>query len=170
VDTPSSVNQLVVPGGRLLGPGLGEERFVDVRDDTAASNSGLDEGVELLVTTDGELQVTRCDALDLEVLGGIAGQLENLGGEVLEDGSAVNSSRSADAALRRNGLLQEPVDTADRKLHKGTTLASTSASIVGLKIHSNDHQVGHGDRSQHCGAETEDVAKTRTSYLQASAV
>ena len=131
---------------------------MDVRDDTAASNSGLDEGVELLITTDGELQVTRCNALDLEILRGIAGQLENLGGEVFEDGSAVNSSRSADAALRRNGLLQEPVDTADRKLHKGTTLASTSASSVGLKIHSNDHQAGHGDRSQHCGAETEDVA------------
>ena len=32
------------------------------------SDGGLDEGVELLVTTDGELQVTRCDALHLEVL------------------------------------------------------------------------------------------------------
>jgi hypothetical protein len=43
-----------------------------VGDNTAASDGGLDEGVKLFVTTDGELQVTRGDALDLEVLGGVA--------------------------------------------------------------------------------------------------
>ena len=44
----------------LGGGGRGRER--------ETSDGGLDEGVELLVTTDGELQVTRCDALHLEVL------------------------------------------------------------------------------------------------------
>ena len=43
-----------------VGGGRGRER--------ETSDGGLDEGVELLVTTDGELQVTRCDALHLEVL------------------------------------------------------------------------------------------------------
>jgi hypothetical protein len=56
---------------------------VDVGDDAAARDGGLDERVELLVTADGELQVARGDALDLEVLGRVAGQLEDLGGEVL---------------------------------------------------------------------------------------
>ncbi len=45
---------------------------------TAASNGGLDEGVKLLVTADGELKVARGDTLGLEVLGGVAGKLENL--------------------------------------------------------------------------------------------
>ena len=60
---------------------------MDVWDDTTAGDGGLDEGIELLVTTDGELQVARGDALDLEVLGGIACELKHLSSQVLEDGS-----------------------------------------------------------------------------------
>ena len=41
-------------------------------DHTATGDGGLDEGVKLFVTTDGELQVARSDALDLEVLGSVA--------------------------------------------------------------------------------------------------
>ena len=40
-------------------------------EDTTESDGGTDEGVELLITTNGELKVTRGDALDLEVLGGV---------------------------------------------------------------------------------------------------
>ena len=36
---------------------------MDVGDDAASSNSGLDERVQLFVTTNGELEVTRSDAL-----------------------------------------------------------------------------------------------------------
>ena len=60
---------------------------MDVRDDTTAGDGGLDEGIEFLVTTDGELQVARSDALDLEVLAGIACELQHLSSQVLEDGS-----------------------------------------------------------------------------------
>ena len=56
---------------------------MDVGDDTTTGDRGLDERVELLVTTDGELQVARGDTLDLEVLGGVSRELKNLGGEVL---------------------------------------------------------------------------------------
>ena len=70
--------------GRLLLLGrLVDQRLVDVRDHAAARDRGLDERVELLVTTDGELQVARGDTLDLEVLGGVSRELKNLGGEVL---------------------------------------------------------------------------------------
>ena len=51
---------------------------MDVRNDAAAGNGGLDQGVQLLVTTNGELQVTGGDTLHLQVLGGVACQLENL--------------------------------------------------------------------------------------------
>jgi len=52
----------------LLG-GLVDEGLVDVGDHTAAGDGRLDEGVELLVTTDGELKVAGGDALDLLRLG-----------------------------------------------------------------------------------------------------
>lgn len=59
------------------------QRAVDVRDDTTAGDRGLDERVELLVSADGQLQVAGRDALDLEVLGRVARELEHLGGQVL---------------------------------------------------------------------------------------
>eukprot|EP01043_Picozoa_sp_COSAG02_P014254 COSAG02_NODE_585_length_19988_cov_11.056061_7_plen_91_part_00 len=89
---------------------------MNVRDDTTAGDRGLDESVELLVTADGELQVTRRDALDLQVLGGVARELEDLGGEVLQDGGAVHSGGGANAALGRHGVLQEAVDAAHGEL------------------------------------------------------
>ena len=51
---------------------------MDMRDNSTSGNGRLDERVQLLVTTDGELQVARRDTLHLEILGRIAGQLENL--------------------------------------------------------------------------------------------
>lgn len=71
--------------------GLHDEGLVDVGDDTTASDSGLDEGIELFVTADSQLQVARGDALHLQVLGGVTCELEHLSGEVLKDGSRVDS-------------------------------------------------------------------------------
>lgn len=38
---------------------------------TSEGDRCTDQRVELLVTADGELQVAGCDALDLEILGGV---------------------------------------------------------------------------------------------------
>ena len=57
---------------------LSDERLVDMRDDAAAGDGRLDQRVQLLVSADGELQVTRRDTLHLQILGRVAGQLENL--------------------------------------------------------------------------------------------
>lgn len=54
---------------------LPNEGFVDVGNDTSSSNCCLDKGVQLLVTTDGQLQVTGSDTLHLQVFGGITRQL-----------------------------------------------------------------------------------------------
>ena len=62
---------------------LKDESLVDVRDHTTASNSGLDQGVKLFITSNSELQVSGSDALDLEILGGVAGQFEDLSSQVL---------------------------------------------------------------------------------------
>lgn len=95
---------------------LHDEGLVDVGDDTAASDGGLDQGVELLVAADGELQVAGSDALDLEVLRGVARELKHLGSEVLEDGSRVDRGSGADARAGVDSALQEPVDPANREL------------------------------------------------------
>ena len=96
---------------------------MDVRDDTAARDRGLDERVELLITRNGELEVTRRDTLHLEVLGRVAGKLENLSGKVLEDGSRVDGGRGSDAAVGRDARLEVTVDTADRELEAGALRA-----------------------------------------------
>ena len=71
---------------------LQQQRSVDMRQDTTERDRGPDKGVEFLVAADGELQVARGDALDFEVLGGVAGEFENFSGEILEDGSDVYGS------------------------------------------------------------------------------
>lgn len=89
---------------------------MDVRDHTAAGNGRLDERVELLVTTDGELQMARRDALHLEVLGRVPCQLEHLGRQVLEDGRRVDGRRCADTPTRVAAVLEEAMDAPDGEL------------------------------------------------------
>merc|ERR1712122_124635 len=62
---------------------LSNQRLVDVGDDSTASNGGLDQGVQLLVSPDGELEMSGGDPLHLEILTGVTGQLEDLSSEVL---------------------------------------------------------------------------------------
>ena len=83
---------------------------MDVGDDAAAGDGRLDQGVQLLVTADGQLQMSRGDPLHLEVLGGVAGELEDLGGEVLEDGGAVDGGGGSNTARREGAALQVTVD------------------------------------------------------------
>lgn len=87
-----------------------------MRDHTAPSYCGLDKRVQLLVTTDGELQVTRSDALYLEVLGRVACQLQHLRSEVLQDRSAVHCSGGTDPSMARGASLQMSVDAAHGEL------------------------------------------------------
>ena len=84
--------------GGLLGL-LWEKDGVDVREDTAGGNGdATEELVELLIVADGELDVARDDALLLVVAGGVTGELEDLSGEVLEDGGEVDWGTSTDAS------------------------------------------------------------------------
>lgn len=57
---------------------LADEGLVDVRNDSAASDGGLDQGVQLLVSTDGQLQMAGGDTLHLQIFGSVTGQLEDL--------------------------------------------------------------------------------------------
>jgi len=85
--------------------GLVDKCLVNVWDDTTTSDGGLDQRIQLLVTSDGQLQVSWRDSLHLEVLGGVACKLEDLCGQVLEDGSAVNCGCGSDSAVSTDSAL-----------------------------------------------------------------
>ena len=89
---------------------------MDVGDNTAASNGSLDERVKFLVTADRQLQVTGSDALNLQVLACVSGQLKHLSGEVLENRCGVDRRSCADTAVRAHSALEESVNSSDREL------------------------------------------------------
>lgn len=89
---------------------------MDVGEDTSGSDGGgVHQSVELLVVADGELDVTGDDSGLLVVLGGVSGELENLSGEVFEDGGEVHGGTSTDA-LSVAASLHEAGDSADWEL------------------------------------------------------
>ena len=51
---------------------LEDECLVDMGNDSTAGNGCLDQGVELFVSSDCELQVSWCDSLHLQVLAGVS--------------------------------------------------------------------------------------------------
>ena len=102
-----------------LGGRLGDEHGVDVGEDTALGDGhAAEELVELLVVAHGQLDVAGDDARLLVVAGGVAGQLEDLSGEVLEDGSEVHGGTATNAGGEL-ALLQEAGDTPDGELKPG---------------------------------------------------
>merc|ERR550514_1888539 len=68
-----------------------DEGVVDHGEDSTGSDGARShESVELLIVYDGELEVSWHDSASLVVLGGISCELENLSGEVFENGSHVD--------------------------------------------------------------------------------
>lgn len=112
----------------LLQVGLVDEGLVDVGDDTAASNGGLDQCIQLLVSADGQLQMAGRDALHLQVLGGVSCQLQHLSGEVLEDGARIHGRGGTDTLLVRHALLEETVNTTHRELQSTILLKREGGS------------------------------------------
>lgn len=100
---------------RLLG-GLLDQRLVDMWDDTTTGDGSLDEGVQLLVTADGQLQMAGGHTLHLQILGGVASQLKHLSGQVLQDRGGVDSGGGTNALVRRHTGLQETMDTTNWEL------------------------------------------------------
>ncbi len=98
---------------------LGQKNGLDVGQATTLGDGHpTEELVQLLVVADGELQVTRDDARLLVVAGSVAGQLENLSGEVFEDGSQVDWGAGTDT-LGVVALAEQSVHTANRELKTG---------------------------------------------------
>ena len=71
--------------------GLFDEFLVDVWKNTTGSDGSVaHEFGELIIVSDSELDVSWDDSGSLVVSGGVTSELEDLGGEVLKDGSKVN--------------------------------------------------------------------------------
>uniref|UniRef100_A0A453SSK6 Uncharacterized protein n=1 Tax=Aegilops tauschii subsp. strangulata TaxID=200361 RepID=A0A453SSK6_AEGTS len=105
--------------GLLLRRPLGQQHRVDVGQHAAVRDGhASQQPPELLVVPDGEQQVPGHDAGLLVVLGGVPGELQQLGGEVLQDGGEVDGAARADA-LRVAAILEVAPDAADGELEPG---------------------------------------------------
>lgn len=109
-----------------------------MRQDTTTSDSGADQAVELFVTTDGELQVSRGDALDAQILGRVTCELKDFGGEVLQNCRRVDGSFGADTNVVLRTAFQVSVNSTNRELfgqQKANTSASWSRTTSVVRIH-----------------------------------
>jgi histone H2B len=95
---------------------LGQQDGLDVgQDSTLGDGDSGQELVQLLVITDGQLQVTRDDSGLLVVASGVSCQLEDFSGQVLHNCSQVDWSSGTDS-LGVVSLAQETMDTTDWEL------------------------------------------------------
>lgn len=103
--------------GHLGGGGLlGQKDGLDVRQNTTLGDRNAGQKlVQLLVVTDGQLQMTRDDSRLLVVASGVTGQLEHLSGQVLHDGCQVDWGAGTDS-LGVVALAQQTVNSADGEL------------------------------------------------------
>ena len=99
---------------------LGQEHSLDVGEYTTLGDGHTGEQfVQLLVITDGQLQVTGDDPGLLVVTGGVSCQLQNLSCQVLHDGSQVDWGTSSDT-LSIVALSQVTMDPAHWELESST--------------------------------------------------
>ncbi len=95
---------------------LGEQDVVDVGQDTTLGNGDTDqELVQLLVVADSQLHVAGVDTVLLVVAGSVASKLENLGSQVLKDGSEVDGRASTNAGSKV-AVAEMAVNTANGEL------------------------------------------------------
>jgi hypothetical protein len=92
---------------------------VDVGENTALGDGDVSEKlVQLLVVADGKLKMAGNDTGLLVVTGSVAGQLEDLSRQVLENSSEVDGSTGTDT-LSVVALAEQTVDTTDGERKTG---------------------------------------------------
>eukprot|EP00095_Tigriopus_kingsejongensis_P008146 snap_masked-scaffold196_size269943-processed-gene-1.3 protein:Tk08146 transcript:snap_masked-scaffold196_size269943-processed-gene-1.3-mRNA-1 annotation:"PREDICTED: uncharacterized protein LOC101168343" len=94
--------------------------------------------VQLLVVTDGQLQVTGDDAGLLVVTGSIAGQLEDLSRQVLHDGGQVDGG-SGSHTLGIVALAEETMDSAHGELETSSVGSALCLSLDFASFASSGH-------------------------------
>ena len=118
---------------RCVSKGCDEQRseertLVNVGEDTTLGDGDVTQKlVQLLIVADGELEMSGDDTGLLVVAGGVASQLEDLGSQVLKDGSEVDGGTGTDT-LGVVALAEKTVDTTDREGETG--LGRTAGALV----------------------------------------
>ena len=123
---------------------------MDVGEDSTGGDGDAGEKlVELLVVLDREGDVAGADPGLLVVAGSVAGELKDLGAEVLEDTGNVDAGAHADA-LGVSSLLEVGPHTSDGELKSGLgrTRDTLSASASSLSF---SFSCGEGGRRVRCG-------------------
>merc|ERR1712124_44724 len=122
----------------LLSSLLWEKNRVDVWQDTTTGNGDSgQELAQLLIVSDGELNVSWDDSALLVISGGVSSQLQNLSGEVLEDGSQVNWGAGSDSGGVLSSLQISP-DSSNWELK--TSLDRLGDGLLsGLSFSSSRH-------------------------------
>ena len=124
---------------------LGQKDCLDVGENASLGDSDtLEQAVQLLIVADGQLQVARVDPLFLVVAGSVAGQLEDLGSEVLHDCCQVDRSagshslgvvsRAKKTVNSSHGELKSCSGRAALGLGAGLASLSTSRHVVSYKL------------------------------------
>ena len=99
--------------------GVEKQRFVDVGENTAASDCRLDKCVQFFVTSDRNLQVSWGDSLFLEIFTSMACEFDHFSCEVFQDGCRVYRWSCSDALLSNRPDLHEAVDSTNGELESG---------------------------------------------------
>jgi hypothetical protein len=106
------------------------ELSVNVGEDTTGCNGDLaQELVQLLVVSDGELNVSRDDSLLLALLSGVSSELQDLSDHVLEYGSQVDWGTRTNLACI-TAVLQEATNSAHRELKTSLGALRSSSSLL----------------------------------------
>merc|ERR1719295_1191843 len=108
---------------------LGQENSLDVGKDTTLGNGDSSQQlVQLLVVSDGQLQVTGDDPGLLVITGSIACQLKDLSSQVLHDSGQVDGGTGTDT-LSIVSLAEQTVDTSHGELESSTAGSGLCLSL-----------------------------------------
>lgn len=88
------------------------------QDTTRGDRDATEELVQLLIVLDGERDVAGDNTTLLVVTGGVAGELEDFGAEILEDGRKVDGRTGSHAGGVLNDLRQERVSGREKRLQR----------------------------------------------------
>jgi hypothetical protein len=98
---------------------LGEKSGVDVGEDATLGDGDLSNKLgELFIVSDGELEMSWSDSRLFVVSGGVASELDDFGGQVLEDGGHVDGSAGANS-VGPVASSKHSVDASDGELESG---------------------------------------------------
>jgi hypothetical protein len=88
-------------------------------DNSSSGNGGLDQSIQLFISTNGKLKMSWSDTLHLKILAGVSCQLKNFSSKVLKDSRGVYSSRGSHTLRSLNRGFKETVYTTYRELKSG---------------------------------------------------